>query len=84
MSMTGDTIRTVGSAVAIAVAIVTLVWYVASLDGRVRSLEEKVHTLTIAPVIAGVAGKGSVTQNPIPQDCVELARDVVSCTAPPP
>src|SRR5438270_795776 len=29
-----------------------IVWYFANLDGRVRELEQRVHTLAIAPIIA--------------------------------
>ena len=39
----GDTIRTVGSIATITVALVGAVWYLASLDGRVKVLEEQVQ-----------------------------------------
>jgi hypothetical protein len=70
--VSGDTIRTIGSAVTVLVALGGIVWYIAGLDGRVRRLEEQVHTLTVAPTIAGTAG--SSIPNPIAQACGDLAR----------
>lgn len=75
---TSDIIRTVGSGVGILVAAGALVWFFAGLEGRVRRLEEQVHTLTVAPVIASSqptsssAPSGSV-QNPISETCAKLA-----------
>lgn len=77
---TSDIIRTVGSAVTIAVALVTLVWFAANLNGRVGRLEEQVHTLTVAPIIANPSNVGDISgsasrtvQNPVADICAKLA-----------
>jgi hypothetical protein len=88
---TSDIIRTVGSGATILVALTTLVWFIANLDGRVKRLEEQVHTLALAPVITDasktatptptrspdlpVALSGSVP-NPIAETCSKLALEV--------
>jgi hypothetical protein len=48
-----------------------------TLDGRVRTLEERVHTLTVAPVIANSAEK-TTSSNPVAQACADLARQLVN------
>jgi hypothetical protein len=74
-----DIIRTVGSGVTILVGVITLVWFIANLDGRVKRLEEQIHTLTIAPTIAtnGDPTKPptspSEVKNPIAETCANLA-----------
>jgi hypothetical protein len=58
----------------------SVVWYFANLDGRVRELEQRVHTLTVAPVIAdqssAAAPSGQAPAsiiNPVAQACADLA-----------
>jgi hypothetical protein len=72
-----DIIRTVGSGVTILVGVITLVWFIANLDGRVKRLEEQIHTLTIAPTIAtnNDPTKSSLgeVKNPIADTCANLA-----------
>src|SRR3954447_8910444 len=60
----------------------SIVWYFALLDGRVRDLEQRVHTLTVAPVIVAAGdNSASVTDNsqaptvanPVARACADLA-----------
>jgi hypothetical protein len=70
----GDSIRTIGSAVTILTGVVGLVWFASSLNSRISRLEEQIHLLTVAPTIAS-ATTGTVTPNPIAQACADLARE---------
>jgi hypothetical protein len=75
---TSDNIMTFASLVAIAVALGGIIWFFAGLDGRVRRLEEQVHTLTVAPTIADsqptTAGvPNSPVQDPIADTSAKLA-----------
>jgi hypothetical protein len=87
--LSGDTIRTIGSAVTILVALVGAIWYLVSLDIRVRQLENQLHALALSPVIekpatgpsaspkidsGGPAPQSSmVVPNPLQQTCADLA-----------
>ena len=64
-------------------SIVGVSWYVFTLDRRIGTLEERVHTLTVAPVIAKSGEKNS-SVNPVAQACADLARQkaVTSDTDP--
>jgi hypothetical protein len=75
VQLSGDRIRTIGSAVTIAVGAGGIIWYVASLEARVRQLETEVHTLAVAPTLAGTnASQPSSVVNPVAQACAEMAR----------
>jgi hypothetical protein len=88
--LSGETVRTIGSATTIAVALVGVIWYVAGLETRVRQLEIQVHTLTVAPIIAApgapIAGAdkpAAAVPNPVAQKCADLASDAVRYAAQP-
>jgi hypothetical protein len=52
-----------------------IIWYFANLDGRVRALENEVHTLSVAPAIVDASRPGGPTvANPVAQACADLAR----------
>ena len=74
MPISNDTIRTVGSSVAIVTGLVGLIWYIAGLDSRLRRLEGQVHTLTVAPMIAGATGQSVAGPNPMAEACANLAK----------
>jgi hypothetical protein len=80
IAITGDTIRTVGSATTVLVAVTGLVWYIANVESRIRTLEDRVHTLAVAPAIANSAGDkpaSNAQANPVAQVCADLARKAV-------
>jgi hypothetical protein len=66
----------VSAILAIIASIGSAFWYVALLEGRVRTLEERVHTLTVAPFIANSAEKTTLV-NPAAQACADLAQGAV-------
>jgi hypothetical protein len=81
MQISGDTIRMAGSLVTIIAALVGIVWYVAGLDARLRQLENQVHTLTVAPMIAASAGQAGTVSNPIAEACADLAKKAVEAAS---
>src|SRR5262249_28454980 len=66
----------------LAIVVAVPIW-LTRLDGRVQHLEEQVHTLTVAPVIAATSGQSSrVLPNPIAEACADLARQGVKPESP--
>jgi hypothetical protein len=74
MPISGETVRTIGSWVTITVALVSAISYFVFLELRVRQLETQVHTITVAPSIAGAAAGSGNVPNPMAQACADLAR----------
>lgn len=73
--LTKENIRTAGSIAGILTLLGGIVWFAADLNSRLVQVEERLHTLTVAPAIANAAN-GRVTGNPIAQACADLARQV--------
>jgi hypothetical protein len=69
-----DWLRNLAAGVAVMTASIALVWYFATLEGRVKSIEAQMQVLRTAPTISSPVGE---TQNPLAQACAKLASDFV-------
>ena len=70
-----DWLRNLGAAVAVVTASAALVWYFATLEGRVRSIEAQLQQIRTSPV-ASFSSEKSI--NLIKEACVKLASDYVA------
>ncbi len=75
-----DGIRNLGSTAAVLAVIVGAVWYFATLENRVRSIEAQLQQIRTAPSVSNAQSYGAATTlpNPIQDACAKLASDYAS------